>query len=144
MKEQFVTYEIALVLKELNFEEDCMACFTSKLNDNTFNQFWYSDQIWDNSDFHPSPRMCKNSDFGNEKSCTAPLWQQVIDWLLTEKKISVYVGATFISGYTNPFWNVVTPTDYYISEKVYSGFSNTLLEAKEKAILKAIELIKNK
>jgi len=89
MKNLFVPYEIALQLKEKGFDEECLACFTSKISDNNFNQFWYSEQIWDNSDLHPNPRLCRNSDFGNINSCTAPLWQQAVDWFREKHEIEI-------------------------------------------------------
>lgn len=49
MIEQFCNYEIALKLKKLGFNEPCFACYTSKLNDNNFEVFWFSDQIWGKS-----------------------------------------------------------------------------------------------
>lgn len=95
MKKQFITYEIALKLKELGFDEECFCCYTSKLNDNNFNQLWYSDQIWGDSDFHPDARICRNTDFLNEKSCTAPLWQQAV-WFLAEKYSMIVAAANEI------------------------------------------------
>ena len=90
MENLFIPYEIALQLKQKGFNEECLACFTSKTTDSNFNQFWFSEQIWENSDLHPNPRICKNSDFGNEKSCTAPLYQQVVDFF--RDKHSIYIA----------------------------------------------------
>ena len=67
MKEQFVTYEIALALKELGFDEECLAYFN---NDK------YRDLIC----------TCENGMDGDftihhySGDVNAPLWQQVIDW----------------------------------------------------------------
>lgn len=111
MKEQFATYEISLKLKELGFDESCLACFTSRLSGKDFSEFWFSDQIWGNSDFHPDVRICKNTDFTNEKSCTAPLWQQVIDWFMEEKGLVIEISKKFevyISNITEkPFGQVL-------------------------------------
>lgn len=61
MKEQFVTYEIALKLKELGFDEPCFG--------------WYSYE-----EFNPL-RIQKCETYLGIESCTkAPLWQQAIDW----------------------------------------------------------------
>jgi hypothetical protein len=89
MKDQFCWYEISLKLRKLGFNEDCLACFTAKADGDDFSWFWWSDQIWGNSELHPNPRFCKNSDFGNDKSCAAPLWQQAIHWIYLEYGVHV-------------------------------------------------------
>ena len=66
MEKQFVTYEIALKLKELGFDEECLACFHTFLTtDNKLPLF-------------RNFIINKNSAIKNHVS--APLWQQVIDW----------------------------------------------------------------
>lgn len=137
MKTQFVTYEIALKLKELGFDESCLACFTSRLSGKDFTEFWFSDQIWGNSDFHPDVRICKNTDFTNEKSCTAPLWQQVIDWFIDNYNYNIEIRRNWPK--LKYFYTIDHPLLREVSTSIYSR-----KEAREQAILKAIELIKNK
>jgi len=69
MKELFVSYEIALKLKELGFDEFCLGLYYIE------NKQWFL-----NSDERP---------VDNEYFIYAPLYQQVIDWLKIEKKILV-------------------------------------------------------
>jgi hypothetical protein len=69
MKEQFVTYEIAKLLKELGFNEPCM-------------KYIYTGNTAVNIDtYHEClPRLAYY--FNKEDMCISiPLWQQVIDWL---------------------------------------------------------------
>jgi len=82
MTEQFVPYEIAIKLKEKGFDEPCFGTYNS-----------FSDFIQSNSEYP----LNKNSDklyddkwlehiqkhfpeHTPDMLCTAPLWQQAIDW----------------------------------------------------------------
>ena len=79
MKEQFVTYEIALKLKELGFDEPCLAFYQGSKDLVQKKPFLKnSKQIYygqDNIGVKESPSM-------NVNNCTAPLWQQAFIWLL--------------------------------------------------------------
>lgn len=83
MKEQFVPYEIALKLKEKGFDEFCI----SKYEENYLCQDEGFDVCLDDT-------WLTNTKFNrsNPKYCTAPLWQQVIDWL--ESKHGVVINVT--------------------------------------------------
>ena len=68
MKEQFVTYEIALKFKNLGFNEFCMG-------------FFYSEHIDELSDISLGTTTKVVEEMVNRFNCIkAPLWQQVIDW----------------------------------------------------------------
>jgi hypothetical protein len=60
MEKEFVTYEIALKLKELGFEEECLAYFEDK-----------------------ELTLGRLSSVGKKRYLIAPLWQQAIDWFLS-------------------------------------------------------------
>jgi hypothetical protein len=83
MDNMFVTYEIALMLKEKGFDEPCFGTYNS-----------FGDFVQSNSGYP----LLKNSDklyddiwlkhiqthfpeHTPDMLCTAPLWQQAIDWL---------------------------------------------------------------
>ena len=76
MKKEFATYEIALKLKELGFNEDCFGYFVINLQE----------LIIVNTKKHKS-----------DWYISAPLWQQVIDWFREEHNIHLAV-----TSYTNP------------------------------------------
>lgn len=66
MKEQFVTYKQALKLKELEFDEECLAYYD-----------------------YPANNLIIENTFGNLEGhykyrVTAPLWQQAFDWFSKE------------------------------------------------------------
>lgn len=137
VKEQFVSYEIALKLKELGFDEECLGsyCQTPKFDEGTFS-------------------------LGREYSIKAPLWQQVIAWF--RDNYDIHIG---FAPYTNPSKGIVNILyEYSISTKEnsyeggmenstarlqeglkskkpsYINLFNTYEEAREQAILKVIEL----
>ena len=75
MKEQFVTYEIALKLKELGFNETCFSMFDN--NGELYHGYQsYGKVLFDNS-------IDENYNANGIKifKCAAPLWQQVISFL---------------------------------------------------------------
>lgn len=72
MKEQFVTYEIAKLLKEKGFNEYCLAYY--EIGKNTIQYVRETENPW------------KNSNIDNWMF-VAPLWQQVIYWLEEKHKI---------------------------------------------------------
>ena len=86
MKEQFCNYEIALKLKELGFDGECLAIYT------------HNNEMYEVGSFflnHPHPYTIEElSPIVQDirKSTVyilAPLWQQVIDWLRVTHKICV-------------------------------------------------------
>ena len=130
MKEQFVTYEIALKLKELGFDEPCLGLYYS-------NRFWFNDGFEDGAN---EEDFSINSEL-SYGCIAAPLWQQIVDWFREEKGIIVNYTGTYISNNFNPYWTIRTANTMGItSETYYSKFTNTIEEAREQAILKTIEL----
>ena len=132
MKEQFVTYEIALSLKELGFDEECFGFFDGSRN----NKLWYE-----------MPN--KGINYIPTYAILAPLWQQVIDWFDNKNiiiGIDINPGTLFyrVHLYKRYYHN---PSRLVIKEYFLSGEFNNFIskeEAREQAILKAIELCKEK
>lgn len=112
MKEQFVTYEIALKLKELGFDEKCLGYFN-----NTENLTIGIDV--------PDKSLLLTNKGKAANACLAPLWQQAISFL-KEKKVLIAER-----------WDGWEYGDYDWEDFLYSS-------TKEKAILKAIEIVKNR
>jgi len=91
MKKQFVTYEIALKLKELGFDEKCFALFNSSHN----NPDPYPTINLDREGFNELTYMDWNTLYvkdSNKHLVSAPLWQQVIDWLREEYKFHIGIS----------------------------------------------------
>lgn len=113
MKQQFVPYELALKLKEKDFDKPCMY---------PFDKYFYMDTSY--VEFIDWNEKYKNID----GFCSAPLWQQVIDWL-REKHIAIV---------ELPFTN-----RYGVAHKFKGAEESTFLGGytKEKAIEHALTLI---
>lgn len=116
MKEQFCTYEIASKLKELGFDEPCLAFYDEQ----------YDDFLTELS-ILGGPKGCKNSDkwLINPTNFAAPLWQQVIDFLWNKYHIIIT---------RNP------ESVYNFNSWIIKGDINTY--TLDEVILKAIELCK--
>jgi len=120
MKKQFVTYEIALKLEKIEFKEICLAHFGSEP---------YYDLI----------HNCENVMEGDfvahyfVSGLKAPLWQQVIDWFIEKHDYNIEIRRNRPkAGY---FYTINYSTFQEVSIATY-----TYYEAREAAILKAIEL----
>ena len=134
MKEQFCTFDIALKLKELGFDEKCFGYF--KEGDITGNhELTYSVGIHN--------RVTQKFNSG---TIAAPLWQQVVDWLLKDKKLLIVVKPFITKGQTLEFSSFVVETNrtinnWFPEHTIYKIFSS-YEEARKQAILKALTLIK--
>ena len=137
MKEQFVTYEIALKLKELGFNEPCILVYSDKKQLHTI---MYSES-------HLLLPFVLNSKLP-DKIISAPLWQQVIDWFL--KKKHLYIDITFkevkgpkIEGINSVYFDIeiysIFGGDAWKKYR-FSEISDDYYYAREQAILKTIEL----
>lgn len=127
MEKQCVTYEIALALKELGFNEECIGYF----KDGEFN-------AWNVFDPYSNSEM-------KSWFVSAPLWQQVIDWFRKQYDIVVEIN----HGLTLD----VMPTFYYSIWKMngaiefQSDWNYITLkyeDAREQGILKTIDLFQKK
>lgn len=87
MEKQFVTYEIALKLKELGFDEPCLAYFESVYDGLT--QKHAGRLVLGNKPEHLQSYKQLIYIFGQNNQL-APLWQQVIDWLREKHSILIY------------------------------------------------------
>mgnify|MGYP003350134069 CR=1 FL=1 len=116
MKEQFVTLEIAVKLKEKGFDKKCLAYY------NTDPEF-------------ATPPFNLTKPFGHVWCLPAPLWQQVIDWFREEHNIDILIEY----GGVPKMYSVFVKNWIYADQKDIALFP--YYEAREQAILKAIELI---
>ena len=116
MNEQFCSYEIALKLKELGFNEECFGIYGSC--DEEFVIVRNANKLVAIS---PDDTL-------------APLWQQVIDWFREKHRLAINnpnqkeVKIFCVISEDNSIVKVITDTDFY--------------KARKQAILKAIELCK--
>lgn len=124
MQKQFVTYPIALKLKELGFDEPCLGFYDTHLNLQLGHKPEYLINIEKG-----------NYIFGNDKIkiLLAPLYQQVIDWFREKYNIMIHVKGLPSTQYMFSVYKEV-----YDNEPRICG--NNFYKAREQAILKCIEL----
>ena len=115
----FASYNISMNLRNLGFNEQCFA--------------WYA-----NNKILRKQLDVQNSQSKLKGQCTAPLYQQVVDWFRKEYDMHIYVD----------FYDVYTFAIKLHGERMYNRHGAFELklksyeEACEQMILKAIELIK--
>jgi hypothetical protein len=119
MNKEFITYEQALALKELGFDESCLGHY-----DNPENSVWITDS--------PPYYAIK------ENVCLAPLYQQAFRWFREKYKI---VAAITVRNDDFDFtifipWNI----ECYENNTEY----NTYEKAEQACLNNLIEIIKNK
>lgn len=134
MKEQFATFEICKELKELGFDEECMALYYKRVNETEI-KFFYDNYVF--------------QDKHTDQLASALLWQQVIEWLIEKHNINPII---FGDGFQWTFdlrWKDEDSLSSYPfiqfpkDEKLRTMF-DLYSEARKQAILKAIEIIKSK
>lgn len=169
MKEQFVTYEIALKLKELGFDEPCFGYYKPikswmiSTNPKYNSEPHFTGPNWCNADmsfyfmykansFGDRTESVKNSQFTKAvENITTPLWQQVIDWFREKHSIVITIyDNTLEKKYAFLIGKEFENKIIYASGKWLAGWSKgntyyaTYFEANKQAILKAIEIVKSK
>lgn len=142
MKTEFVTYEQALALKELGFDEPCFgtyrkdACGTNK-------PFEYD------IEYHTKVQLQhgiipKNSDYINDW-VSVPLKQQVFRWFREKHGVVGYVEPTFDSSKRLPYnehryqWIIKLEQRVFIKD----GDFDSCEEAESACLNKLIDIVKN-
>ena len=143
MQEQFVNYEIALALKELGFNEQCLACYTPHLGKGIFELIGKG---FSNEGSAFNERFVKAHAVNG---CSAPLYQQVIDWFIKEHDLTISIFKWSVKYYLNDelqtprfLFDIDTYGDYS-DDWVYQSINDDLKyesyhEAMEQSILKTI------
>ena len=131
MKKLFVPYEIALKLKELGFNEECFGEYRQFDGDTPYLQLYQDIDSCSTDD----------ADYCYTTECLAPLYQQVIDWFREKHDFNIEILR--LKEDREKYWGCITTKELYPE---YLDFSdgNDYYTTKEKTILKAIEIIKNK
>ena len=123
MKEQFVTLEIALKLKELGFNEECLGHF-----------------VYNSGEIHTLHSGTSGSNKQTDSITLAPLWQQVIDWLDSK---NIFIATIYLKS-GKFFVSINNECDLPITDDlVFEEYENRN-QAIQQAILKALEIITNK
>lgn len=133
MKNKFVTYAIALKLKELGFDDPCLAVYQGekfKFNFELLDYGWTKEELSENK--------LTNTLYADENGfVTAPLWQDAIDYIREIK--GIHIDLDFSLGWGYGFIPVGTELEYDWNH-FEDGHNWSYHEAREAAILKAGEL----
>lgn len=146
MKEQFIPYDQALVLKRLGFDEKCFALYNPILHLDSYSKNSNIDLITDNK----------------EVVCSAPLWQQAFDWMGNNHFIYAYIRKCVIGSdeweysyeidyLPKEFWEYKRRASHFVyiesisfGSATYSGAWATRYEAQQNCLEKLIELCKKR
>lgn len=135
MKKQFVTHEIALKLKNLGFNEDCLGAFVL---------------LTDDSDAELEIGGIWRYDLKSLGICKAPHWQQVFDWFRDVKFINIEVMTSAITFYKNDvkqpkkyqflIEDLKDDVDYLYHSAEDEIFYESYYDARKDAIFKTLEI----
>ena len=135
MKQEFITYQQALELKELGFDEPCFGWFRSTLIPSNFTEFFLETEFGMNE----SPSDWVNSNFLDE-ACSAPLYQQAFRWFREKYNYNHSIVFTKHPFGTNEYQYMILLED---GEYVETNFK-TYEEAELDCLIKLIEIVKTK
>jgi hypothetical protein len=129
MEKEFIPYEQALALKELGFDEPCLAylkpnVLTYEITIGEFNEFEYH---------------------------SAPLYQQAFRWFREKYNIQGYIYSSTVRGnsektkqFTGYIWNINGIDMPFISTDARDELHDSYEEAELACLIKLIEIVKNK
>ena len=147
IQSQFCSYEIALKLKELGFDEKCLGFWDVSQINNSCIELRYGMGIFKSTSIELSKYP---------KNVLAPLWQQCIDWFKEKHDIFVFIDMgkyydSYEGAYPFQTWcKIYKHKELINSITVRNKLDNenfifySYEEAREQAILKAIELCQKK
>lgn len=132
MEKEFITYEQALALKELGFDEDCLGR-------------WLTITEWEKPTGEIKLQLGVKVEDYDKNQCLAPLYQQVFRWFREKHKLHSWVQPMYED--QNFFVFVLArPNDFMIPKDInWEGDEYLNHEEAENACIDMlIEIIKNK
>jgi hypothetical protein len=133
MNKEFIPYEQALELKELGFDEPCLALYKSgnqfmfETNDSSGLVSYFSSRT-------PIKPGCE--------SCLAPTFSQAFRWFREKHDLHSYIE--MYRDDNSHYFDYVTVNDIIGSVDYGDGLFNTYEEAELACLNKLIEIVKNK
>ena len=133
MNKEFIPYEQALELKELGFDEECIAYWTRGLDGYYIEYKHYTNKHW---------MFTANDHKDRDKMCTAPLYQQAFRWF--REKYDIYPIIEAKNYFKSPIKWIYSTCNVNGSFEV--GFTNhsTYEKTELACLIKLIEIAKNK
>ena len=150
MKNEFVTYEQALALKELGFNEPCFAKYTVIPEDN-INWFTIPEQSLNNGKRTFGRNENYNTNFfEKEGTISTPTLSQAFRWFRDKYDLQGYVYSTTVRGnrdgkhFSDYCWNINGIDMPFIKTDARDMENITYEEAESACLDKLIEIVKNK
>lgn len=117
MKHLFIPYYLVLLTKEKGFKEDCFGCYAS---------YYETDK--------PDLYIEFKEEFNDfDIFMDAPIYQQIVDWLMNDHKIMI--GLNYYNNSHGEWW------EYRLGYLNKNGVGNTYYEALRKAVEEALKII---
>ena len=131
MDKLFVPYEIAMELKYKGYDESCFMYYRAEMDG--------SMQLWYHQDNNCLDAIgSNNSDNAKWVDCTAPLYQQAVDWLREKHNISIFIE---IGTHEYSYMIYDVGNDKRLSGLETLKFNGTYHESLNKAIEESLKLI---
>lgn len=130
MKNQFVSFEIAKQLKDLGFDKPCL--------------FMYDKCEMFSTNLNSNQRFSGVNYNSSGYCCSAPLYQQVEEWLTKKYDIIIFITPIKRYLYVRQYsfmWEIFEFPELSDANENNCGYT-TALEARKQAILAAIKFIK--
>jgi hypothetical protein len=128
MNKEFILYEQAFELKELGFDEPCIAIYNTV--DKLLTKYSIPEESNDETDF-----VITANDFNDSTWVTAPLYQQAFRWFREKYNITHLIKKERGLNYEY---------DFNDGANNYYGVRDTYEEAELACLKKLIEIVKNK
>jgi hypothetical protein len=156
MNKEFVEYEEALDLKELGFDEPCLAHLIG-FGDGTKENGKYKinqQQVFYPNDYISSDDKAKELGLYPFGMCGVPLYQQAFKWFREKHGLYYYILPEFYKNGINFNWQILwyLPKEEWTNYRIYNGTMlygdngeyPTQEEADIACLKKLIEIVKNK
>ena len=140
MTREFVTYEQALVLKELGFDEPCFGVYANGEFNELFvcgEQYYPKDPQETTNSYIIKTMADSDLHFFSKTSCTAPLYQQAFRWFREKHGLNSYIYQR-----SNITYRGVIHKNMKIAVN-YTSDSSNYEEAEQACLDKLIEIVKN-
>jgi len=158
MNKEFITYKQALALKELGFDEECIASYDNEghfkdpfeYNSEETDGYVTNSSLKDPKNFNASsnPALLKN--YLNNSFTAAPLYQQAFRWFREKYNLRGFIGfRPNVKQFDCHVYDMSLSGKEYVKQRTMEEFNKdpkvgTYEEAEQACLNKLIEIVKNK
>jgi len=144
MEKEFIPYEQALALKELGFNEECIASYDNKgnfkdpfdYNSEETDGYVTNSSLKDPKNFNASSNPTLLKDYLDNPFTAAPLYQQAFRWFREKHNLDCNVATYALNRPKEYHWLIS-----WTNEAKGHGLSKTYEEAEQACLDKLIEIV---